>query len=69
MSLEIEILGETWLSLKEYIPAKERQAAADQLASIIADHNLSDDELATVGGTDSYLGRAIAEYIDEDDED
>jgi hypothetical protein len=67
MSLEIDVIGETWLALKEYIPQKEKQAAADHLISIIADLNIHDRDLKSLSSTDSYFRRAIQEYIDDED--
>ena len=67
MSIDIEFLGETWLAVKEYIPSKERQAAADHLVSLIADLNLNERDLKSLSRTDSYFRRAIQEYIDDED--
>jgi hypothetical protein len=44
MSIDVEVLIETYITMKEYIPPKERQAAADNLVSMLVD-NLSDKEL------------------------
>ena len=33
MSIDVEVLIETYVTLKEYIVSKERQAAADNLVS------------------------------------
>lgn len=68
MSLDIEVLIESYTILKEYIPAKERQAAADNLVSTLVDA-LSDKELREFGGTDSYTKRALEEYLDDEDEE
>ena len=69
MSIDVEVLIETYITLKEYIPSKERQAAADNLVSMLVD-NLSDKELTEFGGADSYTKRALEEYLhDEDLED
>jgi hypothetical protein len=67
MSIDVEVLIETYTILKEYIPAKERQAAADNLVSILADA-LSEKELKEFGGTDGYTKRAIEEYLDDEDD-
>jgi hypothetical protein len=76
MSIEIDVVGEVWLTCKEYIGPKDRQAAADHLISVVADHNILERDLKAVGGTDSYLKRAVEEYLGEaveepdyDDED
>lgn len=68
MSIEIDTLIETYTILKEYIPAKERQAAADNLVSILVD-TLSDKEIREFGGIDGYTKRSLEEYIGEDEED
>lgn len=68
MSIDVEVLVETYTILKEYIPAKERQAAADNLVSMLVD-TLSDKEIREFGGTDGYTKRSLEEYIGDDDED
>jgi hypothetical protein len=67
MSIDVEVLIETYTILKEYIPAKERQAASDNLMSVLAD-TLSEKELKEFGGTDSYTKRSIEEYISDEDD-
>ena len=70
MTIDVEVLIETYTILKEYVPSKERQAASDNLFSTLADA-LSERELREFGGTDSYTKRSLEEYIgvDEDDEE
>lgn len=68
MSIDVEVLIETYTILKEYVSTKERQAASDTLMSMLADA-LSEKELKEFGGTDSYTKRSLDEYSsDEDDE-
>jgi hypothetical protein len=66
MSFEVDILGDIWLTTKEYIAQKDRQAAADHVISVAADHNITESDLKAFGGTDAYLGRAVKEYLGED---
>jgi hypothetical protein len=66
MSIELDALGEVWLTCKEYINPKDRQAAADHVISVVADHNIVESDLKTFGGTDSYLKRAVEEYLGEE---
>jgi hypothetical protein len=66
MSIELDALGEMWLTCKEYINPKDKQAAADHVISVVADHNITETELKTFGGTDSYLKRAVEEYLGEE---
>ena len=66
MSVELDVLGEMWLTCKEYINPKDKQAAADHVISVVADHNITEAELKSFGGTDSYLKRAVEEYLGEE---
>ena len=70
MSIDVDVLSETYTVLKQYIPQKDRQEAADNLMSILVDL-LPDLDLKEFSGTDSALAKALNEYsIDEDtDED
>ena len=68
MSLDIEVLIETYTILKEYVPTKERQAASDTLMSMLAD-TLNEKELKEYGGTDSYTKRSLEEYTSDEDEE
>ena len=67
MSLELDALGEVWLTCKEYINPKDRQAAADHVLSIVADQNIVESDLKAFAGTDSYLKRALREYLGEEE--
>ena len=71
MSIEIDTLIETYTLLKEYVPTKERQAAADSLMSVMVDM-LSDPDVKELAGVDNYLKRSYDEYadggVDDDDE-
>lgn len=68
MSIDIEVLNETYTIMKQYISTKDRQEVADNLMSVLVDM-LSDQELKEFSGTDSFLGRALKEYVsDEVDE-
>jgi hypothetical protein len=67
MSIELDALGEVWLTCKEYINVKDRQAAADHVLSIVADHNIIERDLKAFASTDSYLKRALVEYLGEEE--
>lgn len=69
MNIELETLGEVWLTCKEYIAPKDRQAAADHVLAVVADHNIVESDLKTFAGTDAYLKRALKEYLGEDEEE
>jgi len=66
MSIDIEVLGEAYTILKQYIPVKDRQEAADNLMSVMVDM-LNDVDLAHFSGTDGILTKAFKEYVNDDD--
>jgi len=69
MSIDVEVLSEVYTILKQYIPAKDRQEAADNLLSVMVDM-LGDQELKEFGSTDAVLKRAFRQYAEDDlDED
>jgi hypothetical protein len=69
MSIDVDVLSETYTVLKQYIPQKDRQEAADNLMSILVDL-LPDLDLKEFSGTDSALAKALNEYsIDEDNDE
>ena len=70
--VELDTLIDTYSTLKEYIPSKDRQAAADHVFSQLSDSGLSDSDLRVLAGVDSYLKRSSEEYLDpieDEDED
>ena len=67
MSIEIDVVGEVWLTCKEYINPKDRQAAADHVLAIVADHNITERDLKAFASTDSFLKRSLKEYLGEDE--
>ena len=69
MSIELEALSEVWLTCKEYINPKDKQAAADHVLAIVADQNIVERDLKAFAGTDAYLKRALVEYLGEDEVD
>jgi hypothetical protein len=68
MTIDAEVLSEMYTILKQYIPAKDRQEAADNLMSVMVDL-LGDQELREFGTTDSLLKKALKEYSADDEEE
>jgi hypothetical protein len=56
------LLAEIWSVVKQYIPAKEMQSAADQLVNLMMDQNLSTEDFSEFVESDNYLRRAAEEY-------
>jgi uncharacterized protein YqeY len=68
MTIDVEVLSELYTIMKQYVPSKDRQEAADNLMSVMVDM-LGDQELREFGATDSALKRALKEYSADDDND
>ena len=68
MNIETDVLIETYQTLKQYIPAKDRQEASDTLMSYLVDV-LSDEQLTEFKAADSYTKRSYDEYAGESDVD
>lgn len=66
--IDLEVLAEAYLTLKQYIPSKDRQEAADNLMGVLVDM-LNDEQLREFGGTDTALSKALKEYVDDDNND
>ena len=66
---DIESVREIWGVLKEYIPAKEKQEAADHLISLLVDMDFPDSDFQSLVRSDRHLEEAAQEYLDEDDDD
>lgn len=64
--MDVEVLIEAYTILKQYIPQKDRQEAADNLMSVMVDM-LNDEELANFGGADNTIKRALKEYSAEEE--
>ena len=68
MNIETDVLIETYQTLKQYIPAKDRQEASDTLMSYLVDV-LSDEQLTEFKASDSYTKGSYDEYAGESDVD
>jgi hypothetical protein len=68
MTIDVEVLSELYTIMKQYIPQKDRQEAADNLMSVMVDM-LGDIELKEFGSTDAILKKALKEYTVEEDEE
>jgi hypothetical protein len=64
-----ELLAIFWQTVREYIPAKDRQSAADHVVEELIEMGVSDQDLHELA-IDRPMQNAIKEHIDiTDDED
>jgi cytochrome c553 len=66
--MDIETLIDAYTILKQYIPQKDRQEAADNLMSVMVD-SLSDQDVKELSAVDSVMGRAYKEYVGDEQDD
>lgn len=68
MNIDIETVIQTYLTLKEYIPLKDRQGAADNLMSELTEV-LTDQDLKEMSQSDAFMKNAYKEYAPHEDDD
>ena len=66
--IEVDTLSEVYLTLKEYINARDRQADADQLLSSLVDCSVSEQDLKEFCASDKYLKQSYEDYFHDADE-
>lgn len=69
MSDTSDLLVQFWQTVKEYIPAKDRQIAADHVINELVDLGITDSDLQHLA-IDRIMMTAISEHLDlEENED
>ena len=63
-----ELLAVFWQTVREYIPAKDRQIAADHIVTELVDLGVDDRELHELA-IDRVMKNAISEHIELDQDD
>jgi hypothetical protein len=68
MSDSSELLVMFWQTVKEYIPVKDRQIAADHVVNELVELGITDHDLHELG-IDRIMQNAIAEHVDVEESD
>ena len=63
---DTELLVTMWETAKEYIPAKDRQTAADHIVTELIDMGIDDEDLKALA-VDKPMLTAIKEHVDLND--
>lgn len=63
------IAAEIWGELKRYVNTVDREEAAETLVSILIDNNEDPENIRDVFKYDSEVKRALASYINNDEEE
>jgi predicted nucleotidyltransferase len=62
MSIDVDVLVETYSTLKQYITPKDRQEAADALISVLVDL-LGDSDIKEFASTDNFTKNSFKDYV------
>jgi hypothetical protein len=63
-----ELLAIFWQTIREYVPAKDRQSAADHVVNELVEAGISDPDLHELA-IDRVMQNAIKEHVDVKDYD
>jgi len=66
MSIDTDIIVETWSVLKEYIPEKDREKAGEHWIGILQDNGADRELLDALAEADDVLETPIAEILEEE---
>jgi len=64
MSIDLDVLIETYSTLKQYITPKDRQEAADALTSVLVDL-LNDRDMKEFASTDNFTKNSFKDYAND----
>ena len=64
-----ELLVSIWSSIEDYIPAKQRNQAAEHYIKALEEFGIYGDELTDCHGHSKYLDKAIDEAYPRDEDD
>lgn len=63
-----DLLAIFWQTVREYVPAKDRQTAADHIVEELVEMGISDQDLHELA-IDRAMQNAIREHVDIDESD
>ena len=65
---DTEYLVAMWQTVKEYIPAKDRQSAADHVINELVEMGINDEDLEDLA-VDKAMLNAVKEHVEVKDKD
>jgi hypothetical protein len=63
----VDIASEIWKNLVEYVPARDREAAAEHFVATLRRLDFSEDDIEQLAETDHYVGDVLDLETEEDD--
>ena len=71
----IDVVAEIWKSMLEYVPARDREAAAEHFVATLRRLDFSDDDLVQLAEVDHHVSDVLdleseeEDYYSDDDDD
>tara|TARA_R110000823_G_scaffold32114_4_gene90726 strand:- start:1165 stop:1392 length:228 start_codon:yes stop_codon:yes gene_type:complete len=65
--MDADLFAATWNITKEYIPAKDKQHAADHIIILLNDSFVDEEVFHALRDTDDFMKQAMDVYVDGDD--
>lgn len=63
-----DLFADFWNIVKEYVPAKDRQSAADHVVNILVDKGAEESLLYALRDCDKYMLEAVNEELGESED-
>lgn len=67
--MSVELVKEVWSELKRYVNTVDREEAAENLVSLLVDHDIDTEDIRVAFKSDSDVKAALAHYLRDDVED
>ena len=72
MTVQLDLVQESWQELKKYINTMDRPDAAEGLVAVLVENGVAAEDIQTAFGNDPDIRSALSMYLDDtgaDDED
>lgn len=69
MTVELDLVQESWQELRKYINTMDRSDAADGLVSVLIDNNYDAEQIRSAFKNDSDIKRALHSYLADTEEE
>lgn len=67
--MSVELVKEVWAELKRYVNTVDREEAAENLVSLLVDHDVDTEDIRVAFKSDSDVKAALVHYLRDDIED
>ena len=67
MTIELDLVQESWHELRKFINTMDRSDAAEGLVSVLVENGVAAKDIHTAFGSDSDIRAALSLYLDVED--